>query len=78
MLNGRGPADQAPGALYLAGSVGESCAAWGYWTTRGRPKGRSDVWRQVATLIGVAGLVGFGLLLLYAFVVVMAWLSNLS
>jgi hypothetical protein len=74
---GSSPVERAVGVLCLAGSVVELVATTQY--SKPRPSGEDPPhpWLAVATLVGIAGVVGAGLPLLYSALVFVAWMVTL-
>jgi hypothetical protein len=77
VLGGTGTVDRIAGFLYLGGSAVELVAARAFAGPRAAGEAPRPPWGTVATLVGVAGLVVLALVVAYAVVAVMAWLSNL-
>lgn len=67
----------ALGLAYLGGAVTEVAAVREYWRAGGRRSGPSTGWRLLSTGIGAAGSIGL-VVLVYAVLAFMAWLSAIS
>jgi hypothetical protein len=67
----------ALGAAYLGGSAAELAAAGEYWRSRGPRAKPATGWIAFSTLLGIVGSIVV-VLLLYALIAFMAWLSAIS
>jgi len=76
LLRGTSAIEQLAGVLFLGGSIAEFGAAFSYRQARQMRRQPSPGWKQLASLVGCAGVIGFGLLLMWALMVLVAWLSH--